>query len=119
MKHVKEKIRRRVRRKIGIRKKIKGTEQCPRLSIYKSNKNVYLQVIDDIAGNTLVSASTLEKDLRKIKTTVKEAGKLGEVIGQRMKDKKISRIVFDRNGYKYHGVVKAIADAARKTGIQF
>jgi large subunit ribosomal protein L18 len=119
MKHVNEKIRRRLRRKIRIRKKITGTAQCPRMTIYKSNRNVYLQVIDDKAGRTLVSASTREKDLRNMKITVKDAGRIGEVIAQRMKDKNIAHIVFDRNGYKYHGIVKAIADATRKTGIQF
>jgi large subunit ribosomal protein L18 len=119
MKHVNEKIRRRLRRKVRIRKKIRGTARCPRMTIYKSNRNVYLQVIDDKAGYTLVSASTREKDLRNMKITVKDAGRIGEVIAKRMKDKNISHIVFDRNGYKYHGIVKAIADATRKTGIQF
>jgi large subunit ribosomal protein L18 len=119
MKHVNEKIRRRLRRKIRIRKKIKGTAQCPRMTIYKSNRNLYLQVIDDKEGHTLVSASTREKGLRNISITVKDAERLGQVTAKRMKEKKILTIVFDRNGYKYHGVIKAIADAARKSGIQF
>jgi len=78
-----------------------------------------IQVIDDTKGHTLASASTLEKDLREIKTTVAGAGQLGEIIGKRLLEKNIKTVVFDRNGYLYHGIVKAIADGARKAGVEF
>ncbi len=107
----------RAKRKMSIRKKISGTPARPRLSIYKSNKFIYVQVIDDMAGNTLVSVSNCQKEFNSIKSTVAEAGKLGEALGAKLKEKKIDTVVFDRNGYRYHGVVKAIADGARSTGI--
>ena len=119
MKRIDAKIRRRNKRKIRIRKKIKGSAERPRMSIYKSNRYVYIQVIDDEKGHTITSASNKEKELSKIKSNVKEIGNLGEVISQRLKEKKISQVVFDRNGYKYHGIIKTVADAARKAGIQF
>ncbi|GMO47047.1 MAG: hypothetical protein Ta2G_02340 [Termitinemataceae bacterium] len=78
-----------------------------------------MQVIDDTTGSTLVSASTLEKDLKDIKSTVEGGAKLGEVMGKRILEKNIKEIVFDRNGYLYHGVIKALADGARKAGVQF
>ena len=119
MKKIDDKIRRRNRRKIRIRKKVRGTTERPRLTIFKSNRYLYIQVIDDNIGSTIASASNKEKELNGIKGVVKEAGRLGEAIGQRLKEKKISKVVFDRNGYKYHGIIKAIADAVRKTGILF
>jgi large subunit ribosomal protein L18 len=114
-----EKDRKRFKRKIHIRKSISGTTERPRMSVTRSNRALYIQVIDDSVGHTLVSASTLEKDLRDIKATVEGAGKLGEVMGKRLLEKNIKSVVFDRNGYLYHGVVKALADGARKAGIQF
>jgi large subunit ribosomal protein L18 len=78
-----------------------------------------MQVIDDTRGHTLVSASTLEKDLRTLKATVEGAAQLGEVMGKRLLEKNITTVVFDRNGYLYHGLVKAMADGARKAGVQF
>lgn len=119
MKHIIDKSRRRIRRKIGIRKRITGTAARPRMTVFKSNRFTYLQVIDDSQGATLVSASNREKELLNIKNNVKGIGKLGEVIGNRLKEKKIETIVFDRNGYKYHGMIKELADAMRKTGIVF
>jgi len=119
MKRLDDKIRRRKRRKIRIRKKIKGSADKPRMTIFKSNRYIYIQIIDDEKGHTIVSASNKEKDNRSIKSNAKEAGHLGEIIGKRLKEKKISTVVFDRNGYRYHGVIKTIADATRKTGIQF
>jgi large subunit ribosomal protein L18 len=109
MDRLKDKRRRKLRRKLHIRKRITGTASKPRMSIFKSNRYIYVQVIDDNAGTTLAAASNMEKD----------AGRLGQAIGQRLKEKSIEQVVFDRNGYAYHGVVKAVADGARKAGIQF
>ena len=119
MKRVSEKKRRRARRKIRIRKKIHGTSDTPRINIFKSNRFTYLQVIDDEKGVTLASASNREKDLLKINNNLKQIEKLGQVLGDRMKELKITMAVFDRNGYLYHGIVKAVADGIRKQGIQF
>lgn len=109
----------RIRRKRHIRKKIFGTPDCPRLSVFRSNRHMYVQVVDDQAGRTLASVSDLEKDLKTLQHQVGDAAKLGEELGKRLKKMKISRVVFDRNGYQYHGIVKAIADGARKAGIGF
>ncbi|MDR0410052.1 MAG: 50S ribosomal protein L18 [Spirochaetaceae bacterium] len=114
-----EKDRKRLSRKIHIRKKLTGTPEKPRMTVTRSNKNLSIQVIDDTKGHTLASASTLEKELREIKATVAGGARLGEVMGQRLLERNIKSVVFDRNGYLYHGVVKAMADGARKTGIQF
>jgi large subunit ribosomal protein L18 len=89
------------------------------MSVTRSNRRLSVQVIDDVKGHTLASASTLEKDFRDIKATVEGGGKLGEIFGKRLLEKNISEVVFDRNGYLYHGVVKAIAEGARKAGIKF
>jgi large subunit ribosomal protein L18 len=89
------------------------------MTVTRSNKNLSIQVIDDTKGQTLVSASTLEKELKDIKATVTGGAQLGEVIGKRLLEKNVSTVVFDRNGYLYHGIVKAMADGARKVGILF
>ena len=117
MKKLIEKANRRVRRKRHVRKTIQGTPERPRMSVYKSAKYLYVQVIDDASGKTLAYANNLEKENKAITSNVEGAAKLGELIGERLKEKKITRVVFDRNGYLYHGKVKAIADGARKTGI--
>jgi large subunit ribosomal protein L18 len=114
-----DKDRKRLKRKIHIRKYISGTAEKPRLSVTRSNRALYMQVIDDEKGRTLASASTLEKDLREIKATVAGAAQLGEIMGKRLLEKNINTVVFDRNGYLYHGIVKAMADGARKAGVQF
>jgi large subunit ribosomal protein L18 len=114
-----EKDRKRLRRKIHIRKGISGTLERPRMTVTRSNRNLSVQVIDDTKGHTLVSASSLEKDLKNIKATVAGAAQLGEIVGKRLLEKNIKTIVFDRNGYLYHGIVKALADGARKAGINF
>lgn len=119
MKRVIDKRRKRLKRKLHIRKRISGTAEKPRMSVFKSNKHLYVQVIDDLAGVTLASASNLEKDNRSIKTNVEDAGKLGEIIAKRCKEKNIDTVVFDRNGFLYHGVVKSLADGARKAGMKF
>lgn len=114
-----EKNKRRVQRKNHIRKTLSGTAVKPRLTVFRSNKNITVQAIDDAAGHTLVSASTLEVELKGTKPNIDGGVKIGQLVGQRLKEANIESIVFDRNGYKYHGVVKAIADAARETGIKF
>lgn len=114
------KAERRNKIKRRIRSTIKGTAERPRLSIFKSNKNIYLQLINDIEGVTLAAVSTkskeLEKDL-KDKTATECAKIIGEQLGKSAMDKGIKRVVFDRSGYKYHGVVKAAADGARESGL--
>jgi large subunit ribosomal protein L18 len=114
-----EKDWRRLKRKIHIRKTLAGTIEKPRMSVSRSNRYLSIQVIDDTKGHTLASASTMEKELRDIKATVEGAGRLGEVVGRRLLEKHITTVVFDRNGYLYHGLVKAMAEGARKAGILF
>lgn len=114
-----DKIRRRLKRKTHIRKSVFGTAERPRMTVFRSNKNLSVQVIDDNAGCTLAAISTLEKEFADLKPNTEGAAKLGEAFGRRLKDKKITTVVFDRNGYLYHGVVKALADGARKAGIEF
>ncbi len=118
MKRLQEKNARRTRRKAKIRKQIKGTPERPRMSVFRSNRHVYVQVIDDIAGTTLVSVSSLQKEFKDLSDRVEDAAKIGEAIGNRLKERKIGTVVFDRNGYLYHGVVKAVAEGARKAGIE-
>jgi len=109
----------RERRHKKIRAKIHGTEERPRLCVFKSNKHIYAQVINDEKGFTLVSASDLEiKDSKKDKK-IDLAQKVGELIAKKAKDKKIDVVLFDRGGFKYHGRVKTLADEARKQGLQF
>jgi large subunit ribosomal protein L18 len=114
-----EKDRKRLKRKVHIRKGLSGTAERPRMTVTRSNRALSIQIIDDARGHTLASASTLEKDLKAIKVTVEGAAQLGEVIGKRLLEKNIKTVVFDRNGYLYHGRIKALADGARKAGIQF
>lgn len=109
----------RARRHARVRTKISGTAERPRLCVYRSNTNLYVQVIDDVAGNTLVSASTLDKEV-KTKYANKEAAKeVGALIAKRALEKNIKDVVFDRGGYIYHGVVKELAEAAREGGLKF
>jgi large subunit ribosomal protein L18 len=89
------------------------------MTVFKSRRYLYIQVVDDTQGRTLASASNLEKEFRTVKSTVAGGQKLGEAIARRLKETKINTVVFDRNGYPYHGVVKSIADGARKAGVQF
>ena len=114
-----EKDRKRLKRKIHIRKNLRGTAARPRMTVTRSNKNISVQVIDDVEGKTLASISTMEKEFASLKPNTEGAAKLGEALGARLKDKNIAKVVFDRNGYLYHGVVKALADGARKAGIEF
>lgn len=109
----------RERRHIRVRNKISGTAERPRLCVYRSNSNLYVQVIDDVAGTTLAQASTLDKEV-KTKHANKEAAKeVGALIAKRAQEKKIKEVVFDRGGYIYHGVVKELAEAAREGGLTF
>ena len=109
----------RARRHTRVRRKISGTAERPRLCVYRSNTNLYVQVIDDVAGKTLVSASTLDKEV-KTKYANKEAAKeVGALIAKRALEKNIKDVVFDRGGYIYHGVVKELAEAARNGGLNF
>ncbi|MBS3809449.1 MAG: 50S ribosomal protein L18 [Desulfobacterales bacterium] len=112
----------RIKRKKRIRKKVKGTAERPRLTVFRSARHIYAQVIDDIDGQTLVSASTLEKEVRDrggFENKVAAAGEIGKLIAQRASNKGISTVVFDRNGYKYHGRVKAVSEGAREKGLHF
>ena len=109
----------RTRRHIRVRRKICGTADCPRLCVYRSNKNLFVQVIDDVAGVTLCQASTLDKEV-KTKHANKEAAKeVGALIAKRAMEKNIKAVVYDRGGYIYHGVVKELAEAAREAGLEF
>ena len=109
----------RTRRHIRVRTKISGTQERPRLCVYRSNTNLYVQIIDDVAKNTLVSCSTLDKDI-KTKHANKEAAKeVGTMIAKKALEKNIKTVVFDRGGYIYHGVVKELAETAREGGLNF
>ena len=109
----------RQRRHLRVRTKISGTAECPRLCVFRSNSNLYAQIIDDVAGVTLVSASTLDKDV-KTKHANKEAAKeVGALVAKKAIEKNIKTVVFDRGGYIYHGVVKELAEAAREAGLEF
>ncbi|MDR1106176.1 MAG: 50S ribosomal protein L18 [Treponema sp.] len=119
LKKMLEKDRRRLKRKVHIRKKIHGSAERPRMTVIRSNRSLSVQVIDDTKGHTLASVSTLEKELRSIKANLEGAGQLGEIMGKRLLEKNIKSVIFDRNGYLYHGVIKAMADGARKAGIEF
>ncbi len=108
----------RLKRHRRIRGKISGTAERPRLSIFRSNKNIYAQLIDDVAGVTLASASTLDENVSDA-TKVEQAAAVGKAIAEAAKAKNISTVVFDRIGYLYHGRVQALADAARENGLDF
>ena len=109
----------RKRRHLRVRNKISGTPERPRLCVYRSNQNVYAQVIDDVNGKTLASASSLDKEV-KTKHANKEAAKeVGALVAKRALEKNIKEVVFDRGGYIYHGVVKELAESAREAGLQF
>ena len=110
---------RRIRRKRVIRKNIYGTLEKPRLSVFKSNKYIYIQAIDDNKGNTIAFASNLNSDKKNRKVNIEISRKVGEEIGKKLLEKKIKSAVFDRNGFIYTGRIKALADGARKSGIKF
>jgi len=113
------KVEARQRRKKRVRKKIFGTPERPRLCVFRSNRHIYAQIIDDTKGITLASASTLEKDLRANNINCELSRKVGNLIGKRALEKGIKKVVFDRSGYKYHGNVKSLAEGAREAGLEF
>lgn len=112
----------RIRRHVRIRRKVSGTAERPRLSVYRSLNHIYVQIIDDSRGNTLVAASTLDKDFngeKGHKGNVSMAKKVGQLIAKRALEKGLKKVVFDRGGYVYHGRVKALAEGAREAGLEF
>ncbi len=109
----------RLKRHIRVRGKISGTPECPRLNVFRSNANIYAQIIDDVNGVTLVSANTVEKGFEGAAGNVEAARKVGQILAERAKAKGIENVVFDRGGYLYHGRVAALAEGAREGGLQF
>ncbi len=117
-----KKLTGRERRKLRIRGKISGTDERPRLSVFRSSKHIYAQVVDDATGKTLAAASTLSRDLKgalEESDKTDAAKKVGALIAKMCLGKNVEKVVFDRNGYLYHGRVKALADAAREAGLNF
>lgn len=112
----------RQRRKRSIRKKIFGTPQRPRMSVYRSNKHIYVQVIDDLNGHTVASASTVDADSREGVAELdkqEQAHEIGKIVAERAKQEGIEKVVFDRNGFVFHGRVAAVAEGAREGGLEF
>jgi large subunit ribosomal protein L18 len=112
----------RARRKMSIRKSVHGTQDRPRLSVFRSNKNIYAQIIDDVTGKTLASASTLSAEVTMEDGNMgnrSAATKVGELLAEKAKAAGVEKVAFDRNGYLYHGRVKALADGAREGGLKF
>jgi len=109
----------RSRRRARVRKNLRGTPERPRLAVFRSNKYIYAQVIDDLGGNTVAAASSQEPDLRSAHLDVETAAKVGTLVADRAKQAGITSVVFDRGGFKYHGRLKALADAAREAGLEF
>ncbi len=111
---------RRVRIKQRIRRRLSGTTEIPRMSVYRSNKQIYAQIVDDVTGKTILAASSKEKDIADQKVNKIDQAKLvGKSIAGKAKDKGIETVVFDRNGFLYHGRIKSLADAARENGLKF
>ena len=104
---------------VRVRGKISGTPERPRLNVFRSNANIYAQIIDDVNGLTLVSANTLEKEFEGATGNIEAAKKVGQMVAERAKAKGIEKVVFDRNGYIYHGRVAAVAEGAREAGLEF
>ncbi len=122
MNHQKTVAKRRERRGFRVRKRVRGTPQRPRLSVFRSHRHVYAQIIDDMTGRTLAAASTLDKDLRgdlKYGGNKNAAGAVGKAVAERALAAGIKQVAFDRGTFQYHGRVAAIADAARKAGLSF
>ena len=109
----------RLKRHIRVRGKISGTPERPRLNVFRSNANIYAQIIDDVNGVTLASASTLDKEFEGATGNCEAAKKVGQLVAERAKEKGISVVVFDRGGYVYHGRVAALAEGAREGGLEF
>ena len=111
-----KKVERRIKIKYRIRKRVNGTAERPRMSVFRSNKQIYVQIVNDLTGTTLASASSLGMETMPKKG---QAAKVGELIAKKAQEVGVEKIVFDRNGYLYHGRVKALADAAREGGLKF
>ena len=112
----------RLKRKRSIRKRLSGTADCPRMSVFRSSRHIYAQLVDDVSGGTLVSASSVEKEVQgmpKFENKIKLAEFIGKRIAERAKEKGIERVVFDRNGFLYHGRVEALSKSAREAGLEF
>ena len=109
----------RLKRHVRVRGKISGTPERPRLNVFRSNANIYAQIIDDVNGVTLVAANTLEKDFEGATGNIEAAKKVGQVVAERAKAKGIEEVVFDRGGYIFHGRVAALAEGAREAGLKF
>jgi large subunit ribosomal protein L18 len=117
----KQRLESRKRRHHRVRKKITGTPDRPRLAVFRSNRHLVLQVIDDVAGHTLAAASTVEADVRSAGSTgsIDAAQRVGTLVGQRAREAGVTKVVFDRGGFLFHGRIKAAADAAREAGLEF
>ena len=109
----------RERRHLRVRTKISGTAECPRLCVFRSNANIYAQVIDDVKGVTIAQASTLDKEVKTKKSNKEAAKEVGALVAKRAIEKNIKSVVYDRGGYVYHGIVKELAEAAREAGLEF
>lgn len=110
----------RIKKHASVRLKISGTPECPRLAVFRSTKHIYAQIIDDVAGNTLVAASSLDASLKEnYGGNIEAAAAVGKLIGEKALEKGIKQVVFDRGGLLYHGRVKALADGAREAGLDF
>lgn len=117
MKLTKNQSRKRIHKR--IRKKVQGTAERPRLSVFRSNKQIYVQAVDDVNGKTLISASSLENGISTEGTKIEQAKKVGVLVAEKAKAANIETVVFDRGGYLYHGRVKSLADGAREGGLNF
>ena len=109
----------RERRHLRVRRKLSGTAECPRLCVYRSNTNLYAQIVDDTKGVTLVAASTLDKEVKEKHSNIVAAKEVGALIAKRALEKNIKNVVYDRGGYIYHGVIKELAESARSGGLVF
>jgi large subunit ribosomal protein L18 len=116
---MRNKIEKFIQRKKRVRTKISRTSLRPRISVFRSNRYLYAQIIDDAKGKTLVAASSREKEASTLKTNIEKAGIVGEVLAKKAAKAKIKKVTFDRSGYKYHGIIKALAEGARKGGLEF
>jgi large subunit ribosomal protein L18 len=123
MRRIRRELSPRKRRQIRVRSKVYGTPERPRLNVFRSARHIYAQIIDDDLGHTLVAASTVETEAKgqitSENTKIDEAKLVGKLVAERAKDKGITKVVFDRAGYLYHGRIKALADGAREAGLQF
>ncbi|MBI4153525.1 50S ribosomal protein L18 [Candidatus Woesebacteria bacterium] len=116
---MRNKIEKFIQRKTRVRTKVSGSSDRPRLSVFRSNRYLYAQIIDDVKGKTLLSASSKEKEAATLKTNIEKAAKVGETLAKKATKAKIKKVTFDRSGYKYHGIIKALAEGARKGGLEF